>query len=141
MKTVSISQRVTAPANTVWDIIRAGGDVDLWFAPVTSCRLEGQGVGARRTCTINGRELTECIETIDESSRLFQYRIIKQDLMPIRNILGTMRVTSTGPADCDVLWFANFELDDESGWPAIREGMEVMYRTGIAGLQARASQK
>jgi hypothetical protein len=90
MKTVSVSCRISAPAQAVWEIVRTGADMNRWVPAITACRLEGAGVGAKRVCTVNGQELREAIETLDETSRLFQYRIDRQVLMPIRNILGTI---------------------------------------------------
>jgi hypothetical protein len=141
MKTVSVSQRVAAPAKGVWDIVRTGADVNRWFPSVTACRLDGVGVGAQRICTVNGQELTEIIETVDDASRIFQYRIVEQALMPIRNILGTFHVAQIGASESQVLWFVNFDIDDERAWPAVKEGIEGMYRAGIDGLQALAGRR
>jgi hypothetical protein len=141
MKTVSVSQRVAVPALGVWNIVRTGADLNRWFPPVTACRLEGAGVGAQRVCTINGQELTEVIETVDDASQIFQYRIVKQALMPIRNILGTFHVAPVGAMESQILWFVNFDIDDERALPAVKEGIEGMYRVGIEGLQAFASRR
>jgi len=138
MKTVSITRRIRVPAQTAWEIVRTGEGVDRWIPIITSCRLEGKGVGAKRVCTINGQEVTESTETVEEASRLFQYRIHKQSLMPIRNVLGTVHLTATGPSETEVLWFANFELDDEQAWPAVKEGFEGMYEAAIKGLEEYA---
>jgi hypothetical protein len=138
MKTVSVNKRIRVAAQTAWEIVRTGEAVDLWIPVISSCRTDGKGVGATRVCTINGQEVTESMETVDDTSRLFQYRIIKQSMMPIRNVLGTVHLTATGPSETEVLWFANFELDDEKAWPAVKQGIEGMYQAGIDGLEAHA---
>lgn len=138
MKTISVTQRIAIPAQAAWNIVRTGADMNRWFPPVTACRLEGTGVGAKRFCTVQGQELEESIETVDDSSRIFQYRILKQALMPIRNIVGTVHVTPVSLSEAEVLWFVNFDLDDETAMPALKEGIEGMYRAGIAGLEAHA---
>jgi hypothetical protein len=138
MKTVSISQRIAVPVQAAWNIIRTGAEVNRWFPPVTSCRLEGAGVGAKRVCTVNGQELLESIETVDDANRLFQYRILKQSLMPIRNVIGTIHLVAASPTETEVLWFVNFDLDDEKAMPALKDGIEGMYRAGITGLEAHA---
>jgi hypothetical protein len=98
--------------------------------------LEGSGVGAKRVCVINGQELVESIETIDDASRLLQYRIHKQTMLPVRNVLATIHVSASGPAESEVLWFVNLELEDERAWSAVKEGIESIYRAAIDGLEA-----
>lgn len=136
IKTVSVSKRIKVPAQAVWEVVRTGDQLDRWVPAITSCRLEGQGVGAKRVCVINQQPLRESIETVDDASRLFQYRIVEQTMMPVRNVLGTIHVSGTGPSETEVLWFVNFELDDEAAWSAVREGFEGIYHAGIEGLEA-----
>jgi hypothetical protein len=137
MKTVCVSRKIRVPAQAAWEIVRTGGGIDQWVPVVTSCRLDGEGVGATRVCTINGQETVESIETIDDATRLFQYRIHKQSLMPVRNVMGTFHLTPVGPSEAEVLWFLNFDLDDEKAWPAVKEGIEGIYQAAIEGLEAR----
>jgi len=85
-------------------------------------------------CVINGQELHETIETVDDATRLFQYRIHRQSLMPVRNILATIHVTPTADTESQVLWFVNLELEDESAWDNVREGIQSIYRSAIDGL-------
>ena len=70
MKTISVSKRIRVPAQAAWEVVRTGAQMDRWVPAITSCALEGSGVGAKRTCVINGQELLESIETVDDTSRL-----------------------------------------------------------------------
>ena len=137
-KSVVVRRRISVPAQAAWEIIRTGAEVDRWVPVITSCRLEGTGSGAKRLCTVNGQEVTESIATVDDPSRLFQYRIDRQSLMPIRNALGTVHVTAAGPTEAEVLWIMNFEVIDENAWPAVKQGMEEIYRAAIEGLERHA---
>jgi uncharacterized protein YndB with AHSA1/START domain len=138
MKTVIVNQSIPVSAHAVWKILRTGDHLERWIPIVTACHLEGSGVGAKRVCVINGQELVESIETVDENSRLFQYRIHAQSLMPVRNALGTIHLTAVSPAETSVLWMMNFDMTDEAAWPAVKEPMAEIYRGGIAGLAALA---
>lgn len=138
MKTVAVSRRLNVPAGAAWNVVRTGADMERWVPAITACRLEGSGPGARRVCTIQGEDLVESIETVDEANRLFQYRIHEQTLMPVRSVLGTLHVTATGAAESEVLWFVSFDMDDEKAWPAVKAGIEGMYHAGLEGLEARA---
>lgn len=136
MKTVVVAKRIPVPADSVWSVIRTGAGMDRWVPAISVCSLEGEGVGARRVCVVDDHELIESIETVDDASRLFQYRIHAQSMMPVRDILGTIHVAAVGEAEAEVLWFSNFDLDDESEWPAVKAGIEALYLSGIEGLHA-----
>lgn len=134
MKTVSVSKRIHVPAEVAWEIVRTGAHLERWVPAITRCELAGQGVGARRVCVIEGHELHESIETIDDVARLFQYRISKQALLPVRNIVGSIHLSACGPQETEVIWFVNFDLDDESAWMPVRDGIAAIYVAGIEGL-------
>ncbi|MCI0584051.1 MAG: SRPBCC family protein [Chloroflexi bacterium] len=139
MPTVSVTQTLDASPEAVWSIIAAGDRVDRWLPAVTACRLEGSGPGARRVCIVGGAELEERIDTVDPSARLFQYRITRQSMMPIRDIVGTFHVAALGPRKTHVLWSLRFELDDPAHLDAIRNGITDLYRAGLAGLATYAA--
>jgi hypothetical protein len=57
-------------------------------------------------------------------------------MMPTRNIVGTVQLTAVGASETAVLWFVNFDLDDERAWPMIKDAIEGMYHAGLEGLTA-----
>lgn len=140
MSTVAVTRRIDVPAEAVWAILRSGTGVDRWLPMITSCRLEGAGANAKRICMLNDgnseHELLETILTIDDEARLFQYSIDRQSMMPIRNVIGTMHVTAISAGQCEILWFANFELVDANAMAAVKAGLEGVYQAGIAGLES-----
>lgn len=136
MKTVAVCRRIAVPAPAVWDVVRTGSKMDHWVPVITSCKVEGEGVGATRLCVINEQTLRETIETVDDGSKLFQYRIVEQSLLPVRNILATIHLSATGPSETEVLWFVNLELNDDSAWLAVKEGIQGIYVAAIDGLEA-----
>lgn len=140
MKTVSVVRALAAPAAAVWAIVRTGAEMDRWVPSISACRIEGAGVGAKRVCVINERELRETIETVDDATMLFQYRIHEQSLMPVHDVLGTIHVTPT-PSGASVLWFVQLELDDPSAWQAVRDGITSIYTAGLDGLARLASER
>lgn len=134
MRTVSVAQRIPVPAQAAWEVVRSGSGMDKWVPAITSCRLEGQGPGAHRVCVINDQELHETIETVDDATRLFQYRIHRQSLLPVRNILASVHVTALGDSESQVLWFVNLELEDDAAWSNVNDGIQTIYRSAIDGL-------
>lgn len=139
MKTVAVTKQIPVAAAVAWAIIRTGDKMDRWSPPVTACSLEGSGPGARRVCIINDKQLDEVIETVDDSARVFQYRIVRQDLMPIANVLGTIHIAPVSEQSCRVLWLTNFDMLDEAAWPQVKEGMEGFYSVSIDGLATAAA--
>lgn len=135
MRTVSVKQRVSAPAGAVWSIIAAGGDMQRWCPGIETCRLEGSGAGALRFCGMQGGGLYEVIETVDHDTRLFQYRIVEQRMLPMRDILGTIHVHDRGDGTSDVLWLVNFEPTDDTPAGALAEMLSGFYAGGLHGLE------
>lgn len=139
MQIVSVKKRLNAPAATVWKIISQGGGVDRWLPIITSCRLDGSGPGARRACTtVRGQHIDETIETVDHASQVFQYRIDRQEMMPVVNLLGTLHVSEDGAGMAEVLWFLNYDLVDAMAADAVRAGLSDIYAAGLAGLERLA---
>ncbi|MEL6298443.1 MAG: SRPBCC family protein [Pseudomonadota bacterium] len=139
MKTVAVTKEIPVSADAAWAIVRTGDCMDRWSPMVTSCRLEGSGPGARRVCIINEKQLDETIEAVDDASRLFQYRIDRQDLMPITNVRGVIHIAPISVQASQVLWFVNLDVLDEAAWPKVKDGIEAIYGASIDGLAALAA--
>jgi len=139
MKTVSVTGTLNIAPQAVWDVIRRCDNVDRWAPGITACRLEGPPQpGAKRVCSMGDQQLVESIETIDDASRLFQYRITEQAVMPIRNPLGTVHVAEAPQGKTHVLWMLNFEMVDEQAWPIVKDNLAQLYRAGLEGLEKYA---
>lgn len=139
MQFVSVVKQLDVPASAVWDLISQGGGVDRWIPMIASCRLDGQGAGARRVCTTaDGHTIDETIETVDHATRVFQYRIARLDLLPIEDVMATVHVSEGPDGHARVLWLANYELRDPGAADAVRAGLAEVYASGLAGLERLA---
>ena len=49
-----IARKMRVPSAQAWEAIRGVGRLDVWFPGISSCRVEGNGVGARRYMTLSG---------------------------------------------------------------------------------------
>jgi Polyketide cyclase / dehydrase and lipid transport len=139
MKTIAVTKQIPVSADAAWAIVRTGANMDRWSPMVTSCRLEGSGPGARRVCVINEKQLDEVIDTIDDQAHLFQYRIERQELMPVANVRGTIHIAPISAHSSHVLWFVNLDLLDEAAWPQVKAGIEGIYGPSIDGLATLAA--
>lgn len=139
IKSNHLSKVINASPREAWDILKVGGDVDKWFPFITSCKLIGEGEGAKRICTTaDGKTLEESITRIDHKNRIIEYVIDKHDMeMPIKNIHGIMLVKErNGKALID--WTVEFELMQEIEEDMLQEmqnGMIQLMETGILGIQ------
>ena len=79
--------------------------------------------------------MDETILQSDDATKTFQYAIEKQSLFPITNIVGTMSLKSINESFTDLHWDLDFELEDESLFPQIKEGIEGLYKMGAIGLE------
>jgi uncharacterized protein YndB with AHSA1/START domain len=139
MNIVSVKKSLNASADSVWKIVSRGDGVDRWLPVITTCRLDGTGPGATRTCTTaQGHELVETIVAIDPKHRIFHYRIDRQNMMPTRNLAGTLCVAEDRSGNADVLWFLTYELLDAAAAETVRAGVEHIYEAGLAGLERLA---
>lgn len=138
-KTNYLAQALNASPDKVWDVLKTGGDVDKWFPFITSCKLEGNGIGSKRTCTTaDGKTLEESITNIDHENKIITYTIDKHNMeAPIHNIKGIMRVKEVnGKALID--WTVHFELVQEVGDEMLAQmqtGMVESMKTGVNGIE------
>jgi len=133
--TVVVARRpMSASADQVWAMLRTGERMDRWVPAITLCEVTGSGEGASRRCVLDGHELVERIESVDDEGRVFQYRILEQSVLPVRDVLGTLFVLERGES-CEVVWLTSFELLDPSAREVVRSAMRGIYEAGLEGLE------
>lgn len=126
----SVSFAVNAQPEKVWQVIRSGGNVDKWLAPViTSCRIEG----GKRICGTESGEFTENLLGVDDSQRVFRYEIPQQHLLPVENIRGSMKVSTmtNGQAEVTWTWIYDVEEADEENAREALSGMAPLAQSGL----------
>lgn len=129
-KEVKTVNEIAAPADQVWANIRTGKGVDTWLPVITACRVEGN----RRYCEAGESKLEETIVSSDDATQTFVYSIEKQELLPVTNILGTMRVEANGQDRSVLYWDVEFDVADEATFLSVKQGIEELYAVGAQGL-------
>ena len=123
MTTVEVVEQIAAGANDVWGILGDFGGVKVG-GPVEAVEVEGEGVGAVRTITMNGAKIVERLEAHDEGSLTFTYAIINDDHpLPVSNYSATVIITADGGDACTVNWTGSFEpkgADEEAASNLVR---------------------
>ena len=136
MAKVKVTQEVGASASAVWELVRDFGGIEKWSgAGIEGCSVEGEGIGAVRTIRIpGGAELKERLEAFDDAGRSFQYSIVGDGPLPVRDYLSTLTVVEGGAERCTVDRSSRFEPAgaDEA---RVKQILEGVYRGGIAGIK------
>jgi carbon monoxide dehydrogenase subunit G len=133
MLSVKVSERIEAPSDRVWELVRDFGGVRRYAAGIEKCSVEGSGVGAVRTLSLaGGAELRERLEAIDDARRRLSYSIVSGPI-PVASYLATIEICDEA-SGCRVDWSSTFEAkgitDDQA-----RRMIEGVYRGGIAGIK------
>lgn len=131
-----ITVEINASAEKAWKVIGAVDGVDKWFAPILSCRVEGK----KRICSTEAGEFTENIEKVDHQNRIFQYAIPEQNMIPVKNIFGTMKVNDLGNEKSSVEWSATFDVEENKEMEA-KEMFKGAWTMGIQGIEKHINSK
>lgn len=137
MKSVVTTMTINAPAKKVWEVIAKGNGLEKWFSAIETCELVGFPIpGAKRICkTFQGNVLKETILTVDNDAMVFQYSIDEQDMLPTKEVLGTIHVTKLSSIQTNITWLANYNLLDENMENAVATGLDQLYQGGIKGIE------
>ena len=136
MKSVVTTMTINAPSQKVWEVIAKGNELEKWFSAIESCELTGSGPGAKRICkTFQGNVLKETILAVDNTAKIFQYSIDEQDMLPTKDIIGTIHVTEVSSMQTNITWLANYNLIDENMENAVAGGLDQLYQGGIKGIE------
>lgn len=137
MTTANVTETVAASADDVWRVISDFGGVEP-NEMIAGCTVEGAGVGAVRTITLNGGagDIIERLESHDDGTRTFSYAIINDCPLPVSDYLSTVKVTDAGDGSATVDWSSTFE---PKGAPEadVIELIEGVYKGGIQRARSK----
>jgi hypothetical protein len=122
---------LNAAPDKVWELIgQFGGG---WQPLAASIKLTGTGIGQLRTIeTIDGKQIIERLDAIDNSARLYRYTSIAG--IPAY-YTGVLEVKPNG-AGSTVEWRAQY-LADGPGDLIVRTMISTLFKTGLEGLKSR----
>jgi hypothetical protein len=132
LQTVATSVALDADPDEVWSAI---GSFDLsWHPRVARVRLTGTGSGQLRTIeTLDGREIIERLEAIDNAKRSMRYASISG--IAASQYTGTLEVTPKGRgsvAEWRVQYLANGQPDI-----VVKTIVSALQKTGLESLTTR----
>ena len=134
MASVSMSTTINTDVVEAWKTISDFNGLPKFISAIATSTMEGSGVGAVRTLTLqDGGQIVEKLESCDESALTLSYSIVKSPL-PLENYLAIMKLKDLGGGKCELSWSSTF---DPKGAPA-EEAQGVVtgvYTAGFDGLK------
>ena len=130
-----ITKKLDVPADRVWQAIRGIGRLDVWFPIIETCRVEGEGPGARRYMTIvnGGGDIQDTIESIDDAKRRLVY-LRPVSPFPVSHYRGTVEVFTSYDGLAVVAWTIDFESKPEDA-AAVAELVHGAIGAGLDGME------
>jgi hypothetical protein len=132
LQTIAASVALAATPDDVWSLIGQFGGA--WHPLTARVRLTGTGIGQLRTIqTLDGQEIVERLEAIDDAKRFFRYTNIAG--MPVSHYTGTLEVT---PKDtgCVVHWRVQFLANNQPD-RAVKRMVSPLLEEGLQSLRSR----
>jgi len=121
-----------------WEAIRGIGRLDVWFPGITSCRVEGNGIGARRYMTLDGGgDITDEVVDIESASMRLSYERPVSPF-PVSFYQGTVEVFESFDSLAVVVWTVDFESEPEVA-AGVAAALEAAIGAGIAGMDTDLS--
>lgn len=131
---INMKAVIDTSADNVWSVISEFGSIGKYVNAVADCSVDGAGVGAKRTLTLNdGGKLVERLESIDEVNRSLTYSIVSGPL-PVDNYVSDMKVNELAPNRSEIIWKSSFVASGVSDEEA-KQVIEGIYNMGFEGLK------
>jgi hypothetical protein len=126
------SIELAAAPDEVWSLV---GDFGGSWHPLNArITVTGTGIGQLRTIeTLDGKEIVERLDAIDNTRRFFRYTSIAG--MPVSHYAGMLEVKPKG-SGCVVEWRARFLANHQSD-RAVKALVSTLFTTGLASLKSR----
>lgn len=130
-----ITKKLNVPADKAWQAIRGIGRLDVWFPIIETCRVEGEGPGARRYMTIvdGGGDIHDTIESIDDARRRLVY-VRPVSPFPVSHYRGTVEVFTSYDDLAVVVWTIDFESKPEDA-AAVADLVHGAIGAGLDGME------
>jgi carbon monoxide dehydrogenase subunit G len=132
MEYVRLTQEIARPPNQVWREVADFGGIVRWVDGVTECVVTGQGVGAVRLVTRNGRQIRERLATWDPREHVLAYELLPPHALPASDIRSTLALSGEGERTL-VTWRSEARIPGDAA--VLRGYIEPFFRTSLSCLR------
>lgn len=111
MANVSVTKQYDVNAEKLWNRIKAFNDMHKYLpAMITSCEVDGSGVGARRVCGTENGNILETLQSLDNDNMTLEYSIDNDDApLPVANYMGKAALEKLSDNKVSFTWSASFD--------------------------------
>lgn len=135
MSKVQVTQELSVPAETVWNMIGGFNALPDWHPAIEKSETREEGGVKTRTLTlVGGGTIVERLERTDPKARTYTYSILSGPL-PVANYTATLRVREEqGGQGCSVEWASEFTPSGASESEAVA-AIRAVYEAGFENLR------
>jgi hypothetical protein len=131
----TITRKITVSAARTWKAIEGIGGLDVWFPSITSCTVEGSGIGAiRRMDSVRGGKIVDRIVDIQQAEMRLVYQRIESPFA-VSSYRGTVEVFESFDGLGVLAWTIDFESTPENA-PIVNGQLEAGIGAGVEGMKA-----
>ncbi len=138
MEYVRLVEAIARPPDQVWREVGHFGGIARWVDGVTACEVTGQGVGAVRLVTRNGRQVHERLVMWDPQRHVLAYELLPPHALPASDIRSTLELTGDGERTL-VTWRSEARIEGDAG--ILRGYIEPFFRTSLSNLRRLLEQQ
>ncbi len=111
MTNVNVTKTINVSAESAWEKLSTFKGIEN-FSPVAKSVVNGEGVGATRTCYMpDNAEINEVLNKLDNENMEFEYAITSGPF-PVEGYVSTVKVTAVDTNSCSISWGCVFNADD-----------------------------
>ena len=132
MTKVSMSTRLAAPADAVWQLVGRFNALPDWHPAVEKSELTEEGQ-VRRLGLVGGGTLVERLEHKDDKERVYSYTI-EQAPLPVADYRAEIRVREEDDGSTTVEWAGEFTPKGAPDADATKV-VEGIYQAGLDNLR------
>jgi hypothetical protein len=121
------------PIEQVWSLAASFGAVKTWM-PVDWATVQGDGVGAVRTVSVQGGVAKEQLEVSDHEKYVIIYRMLDPIPLPAKGAYGTWKLQSLSEHKTKFTWIAGAEEVDEDGVAFIKPIYQGWIKASLEGF-------
>jgi hypothetical protein len=134
MTKVNVTKSIQVSASDAWTKLSAFSGIEN-FSPITRSVLEGEGIGAKRSCFLpDDSEIKETLDKVDHNTMDLQYSI-QSGPFPISGYVSDVSVKPVSDSSCEIFWTSEFNVNEGAPVEDMTGLFEGFYNTMIENLE------
>ncbi len=129
MAKVSVSEKIPANAQQVWEMIGNFNSLADWHPAIEKSELE-EGGSVRRLTMPDGTTIVETLTSEDGKERIYEY-VIPDGQLPLSGYKAFIRVVEDDDGNCTATWESEFEPQA----PNAEDMVTGLYQAGFDNLR------